>query len=151
MNKEKLLKLADHMEKSVSQEQYNQNYWFGGEDLVVETIDGVETVVFREGFCGTAGCIVGHACAIEAFVEDGLRIVKDPSGWQWVPMYKGITGFDAASLFFDIPVNHVEVLFGDECSYAADFYNENFTTQNVAHRLRDYVANPNIADALVGF
>jgi hypothetical protein len=108
------------------------------------------TVKITEGFCGTAACIAGHACFIPEFYEAGLRMrvgYNTISGvvYSGVPYFEGGTGIDAMAEFFDIPMEHADILFGSVGGYTSDFYGK-LTTENVGKKLREYAENPEILD-----
>lgn len=95
MNKERLLRIADKLVGAgpyvevgpVPPEKFDMTQW-----------------------CGKAACAVGHACVDPWFNERGLKLGDGPGIWP-SPKYKGCSGFNATSRFFDISFEEATYLF----------------------------------------
>jgi hypothetical protein len=126
VNTERLLRLADHLEKDVPEAEFNMETW------------GV-----REPACGTTCCAFGHACNISEFAEAGLRIVwkkLDVTTFATV-WFDGADGIDAAIKFFDISSYAANDLFAP--NYEGDLNNE--TPVDIAERIREFVSKQTAA------
>lgn len=111
MNTERLLVLADYLEK-LPEERFNISYW----QMVA---------------CGSIACALGHACYIPAFQEAGLKL------WQGVPRYKIDSGITAGASFFGISRNKASELFLS-AGYPAS---TKITAKTVAEKIRRLVGN----------
>lgn len=60
--------------------------------------------------CGMAACAFGHAATIPAFKRAGLKLRASFSG-VFKPYYAGLSEFNAAAAFFDIPQDAANTLF----------------------------------------
>jgi hypothetical protein len=158
MNTERLLRLADYMER-VDPRNYNQSTWLDGteEDVCpAPTEFDPGRLVIREGACGTTMCVLGHAVAA---IPDAKLWFSGSVAWAVVQYRDPNTGeifdgMEAARHVFDLPEGHAVVLFGaddDPVTYAfytGQAYNydkgENdfhdlVTPTTVAQTLRQYV------------
>jgi hypothetical protein len=154
MNRERLLKLAQHMER-VDPKNYYQGLWLGGLEENDYTVEGEENrrIVIREGSCGTTMCVLGHA--VVALPDAGLWFYCIRHGITHVmhrdPETEIVTAnFAAAREAFDIPEEHARVLFGgpetpttylfyaDRHGTMSDFHTQ-VTPSTVAKKLREYV------------
>ena len=109
---DKLLVLADHLEKNVPKENFHLVRWY------------------REiPTCGTVACAGGHACLIPQFRRAGLRILENE------PYYRGRTHFGAMMLFFGLTFNQAVFLFAPG-SYSA---RHERSPKMVAKRIRRFV------------
>jgi hypothetical protein len=101
MNTERLLKLADHLEQTVSKEP--------------DTFD--MTVYGERVGCGTKCCALGHACSIPEFREGGLRLEwfeDDPVAdvrLERVDGQEDLLNIDAAMSFFGLEEHQAVQLF----------------------------------------
>lgn len=80
-----------------------EEYWDADHEVMLRTYDEAY------GDCGTAGCLIGHACSIPEFREAGLSMVATTFGYQ--PNYQGWTDFDAAGRFFGLTYTQAHNLF----------------------------------------
>jgi hypothetical protein len=168
MNKERLLLLADHMEK-VRPENYDQNVVIEGDIDTFEDADEeyksgyyeYRPLKLKEGFCGTTACVMGHAPFVPEFADLGMRIYASRSKTYADAQFdvggivllrasapRPLYDFDAAREFFDLTYEQSNVLFSsaDEGETRA-FYTGSFdgdftevTPQIVAQKLREFVA-----------
>lgn len=92
--------------------------------------------------CGTCACAVGLACLSGAFIEDGLRHIKDGSHID--PLYAGLNGYAAVRAFFGLTKDQALTLFN------AGHYEISagpIAAAAVAHRIRQLVKRSNRAKA----
>jgi hypothetical protein len=97
--KEALLRLANKLEGTgpyseigpVPSKQFDMNVWS----------------------CGTAACAGGHACSDQWFIDRGLSLkgLDVLTGPSLIPHYRGVEGFDALALFFNITVDDAIAIF----------------------------------------
>lgn len=120
MNKERLLRLADFLETTVSEEQFSLHTWMSG----------------NVGECGTVACACGWATQIPEFAEAGLKI--EPRQFANTIVYGGHAGFSAAMLFFDLDYNESEYLF-DSVRYPRVSMNKPVGIHCVISRIRIFV------------
>lgn len=121
MNKERLLKLAEFLETSVPNEEFDLGSWR----------------------CGTTACAVGWACTMPEFTQQGLvwSTMEDDFA---SPYYKDqvtgkeFSGWNAVGKFF-LGVEKDYMLKYN--LFAPDFYPSNPTPQMVAARIRQTVEN----------
>jgi hypothetical protein len=165
MHSERLLRLADYMER-VDPRNYNQRAWLAWTkaDSVerTPTDNSPDEIVIKEGACGTTRCVLGHAVVAipEAQLwfqhptssSDSVMIaVRDPETDELHYDY------DAAAFVFDISEDHASVLFGSHAhddtyrfyadrlpsgyTYAAGEieFHKLVTPATVARKLREYV------------
>lgn len=93
MNKERLIALADFVDKQVDPEKFSMRRFFS--QLVDKDKPEIK--------CGTTACLAGWACTMPEFQKDGLK-VGIWSGYTTdmsVPLYQGLESFEALTLFFD--------------------------------------------------
>lgn len=141
MNKERLLRLADFLEKEVPQQRFDMRYIFTNDVYSLEDL---------QHKCGTAACAMGWACVVPEFERDGLSFKR---GYYAGRVHYGeYTDFSAISEFFDISSEHSrhlfevvevdedgkEVYINDEEWINAERDNE--TPHDVAARIRAFVA-----------
>lgn len=131
MNRERLLRLADHLD-TLPAESFDMGHWG----------------VLNPRGCGTVCCALGHACFIPEFAAEGLRLdfgtdqePDDAGELAMVVLYRGglwyATGYRAAAALFDIPARLAHDLF-DPARY--DAVPEDIHPRDVAGRIRDLVA-----------
>lgn len=155
MNKERLERLASYLEETQARKDredalaasfnYSQNYWLDLQGpvnsdavqltpVVTPRFGKQQKVVIKEGACGTAACVFGHAAFVPEFQEAGLSfrtgwareradgkteigailvVYENPEGPDPKDdFYGGVyDGVPAASRFFDIPEEDAYVLF----------------------------------------
>jgi hypothetical protein len=125
MNKERLLRLADFLEKEVPAEQFNMERWATGE----------------VGQCGTMACAFGWATKIPEFASAGLKLSLTPFDDDGREVLSGNVhfhdwcGFEAARLFFDISDTQASYLF-----YDGNYMDGARDIGDVVARIRDFVA-----------
>lgn len=156
MRKDRLLALADLMEK-VKPEQYNQDRYGTGtvtsrkatfKPVQVKGYDEERALILpKEGFCGTAACVLGHAALNPGFglaiiSSDEFRHIETEGGRRSYNL--GGYGFDivaldelgeiiygdrypeidtiAGAIAFDIPEEHADRMFAGECGATRSFY-----------------------------
>lgn len=114
MNKERLLKLADRLEK-IPEVKFDLRDWIDDDinpDLVEKHTNEFGDVAL-EGFCGTVACVLGHAAFVPEFRELGLTaniyqgVVYCPDGIK----HNAKTNLDAGMKFFDLSYQHAAVIF----------------------------------------
>lgn len=126
MNKERLLRLADRMDK-VKPEHFDIRSWSSIltddgtiPDYVTFEHKGDRKVLLREGFCGSTACVLGQAALIKEFNNDGLYIDLNGDGRQARTGHATVVYFDgennhfgqfAGQKFFDIPLRDASLLF----------------------------------------
>lgn len=119
----RLLVLAEFLETKVPSERFDLKGWTNGSGRAVEM-----------GDCGTAGCALGWANAIPEFRTTGFSCpaFKGPS-------FAGLTGFQAARVFFDVPHGtDGETRFTDMFMHGS--YEHAPSPVEVAARIRAFVA-----------
>lgn len=156
MNKDRLLKLADFLEKQVPADKFAMHSWYKPSPSNFNknwSASDIEAL----GGCGTSACALGWATAIPEFKDAGLVLSWIPlrfCGGHFTVRYKEYEAFDAASEFFDIGSMHAEFIFGNddmdingnvqtEKDGVGDEHNkerDNDTPQIVAARIRELVA-----------
>ena len=169
MNKDRLLALADYMDK-VKADTYDQDSFFDFSNhsltkdditLVKGVVGGhsdnsVHKITLREGFCGTTACVLGHAAfvpgtTLSAFIrgwdlDEGGKPGDDVDADVGFIDANGqvITGMAAGVHEFGIPRDHCEVMFSDsgEENTRAFYGAEDdwVSPQQVAAAIRNYVA-----------
>lgn len=169
MNKERLLAMASYMEQ-LPPDKYDQDSWLTGLEASAISVDMRGRVTLKEGFCGTAACVLGHAPAVPELKDQGLyiRLVEsmysgaagirnEETGRIFRPTSARICaidkdgseqeGFNAGSTFFDITQDDAEIIFGATTFATLDFYSGDPLTPDdqlepwmVATALREYVA-----------
>lgn len=118
MKKQRLLKLADHLENNVMDHEFDMKEWK----------------------CGTTACAVGHAASIPSFQRAGLKLVSyrmkvSGDGYKaFCPIYKGDYGYLGVANFFGIGVDEAHSLF-DPDEYPIDRRD----VRTVAKRIREFV------------
>jgi hypothetical protein len=133
MNKERLLRLADHMDK-VKPKQYWQDTYFETDGPVTSrkfefenlVTAGGHKVFVKEGFCNSTGCVLGHAASMKdmgvfLYLDAGdMTTINGRRGTRYTPQVRAIdpkTGnvVDGAgehgAKAFGISVEHFDVLF----------------------------------------
>ncbi len=127
MHKERLLKLADHLE-------YGK---IGHAKFDFSVLNSDETRLPMRGKCGTLGCAIGE-CPIAfpedwGFFETGIRIFNNPAADEWrsVTEFFQITQYAAQHLFmpFDQDVE----------KYGGEHLGDNATKEKVAANIRVFV------------
>lgn len=126
VNKERLEILADFLAK-VPVNHFDLSSWICRSSITQEDL--------IQHKCGTSACAVGWACTIPEFMEQGLSMHQ--SG---LPMFKGMSSWDAAEGFFGLIYDEAIALFSSE-SYMPD---EN-GPEEVAFRIRMFLENPQAA------
>lgn len=123
MNKERLLRLADHL-------------------------DAIDPIKFdlTDWRCGTTACAIGHACDIPEFKEAGLKLagVSYDSYPYADPCFLRECGWDAVVSFFDINYDDAEYLFEETAYDPVDKCNP----KAVSNRIREFVND--FHDVIVG-
>lgn len=143
MNKERLLRLADFLEKEVTEAKFRMSTWSTKEDINV---------------CGTSACAMGWATKIPEFAALGLYLGKSDSPFGGAPIitprYAGRAGFAAASTLFDISDRAALWLFSDYEKDEDDGHEigrEKDTPSDAANRIREFVQDGGkFDDACVG-
>jgi hypothetical protein len=160
MHKKRLLKLAAYME-TLEPKKYNQGRWFKGVvnekvatlGRVVKDTYGDEFVPIKpkEGFCGAAACVLGHApfAVPEAKLFLGTKpdytdSTKTGFEAEHLEVYVKSGGeifqaHKAGSVAFGIPVHHADCMFGGVCQKDTIRFYGKFTPKHVAAALRKYV------------
>lgn len=117
MNKQRLLRLADMIEK-VSPDKYRQRTWLSADPRNTDSwkFELVhERRVLKEGFCGSAACVLGHAAMDEEFRKEGLVHYRFGGGDCSVGLITEGSFVDdpiiAAMQFFDIDEASAMTLF----------------------------------------
>jgi hypothetical protein len=111
MNKERLLRLAEFLEKEVPKDRFYYNHWVGHDWRGMDDLS-----------CGTTACALGWAATIPEFHEAGLRLLKGHKrvdgtyyGYVGVVNAQGTPiswdSFNAAMNFFEVPYGMAEFLF----------------------------------------
>lgn len=124
MNKERLLRLADFLEKDIPREKFNLDVWCSGE--------------WYE--CGTTACACGWATQIPEFAEAGFKLIPfrcEVDGERYFSSdlyFQESYGFDAVTDFFSIHRDSARYLFYNQ-SYPEDGRSLN----DVVARIRNYV------------
>jgi hypothetical protein len=113
MNRQRLLRLADHLD-TVPKELFNMRTWYTS---------------YRG--CGTVACAAGHAAAVPEFKDEGFAL-ETTDDCEKEPVYKGHTGFEACSAFFKLDFNTNQRIF-TRYSYGED----DPTPKEVANRIRE--------------
>lgn len=131
MNKERLLRLADFLEKEVPEKKFNMKTFFS---------DNVNSLYDLQHKCGTTACALGWMCVIPEFRALGWnRNVRNG-----LPALGNLRGFDAANHFFDISIGTSRHFFDfdgyDENGDQTDIYRHDERPRDVARRIRAYVA-----------
>ena len=105
MNKERLIALADFVDKQVDPKQFSMRLFFS--DLVDKNKPEIR--------CGTTACLAGWACTMPEFQKDGLKVGIWSSGHSQmaVPMFEGLESFSALEQFFDLTEEQAYYLFGE--------------------------------------
>lgn len=162
MNKKRLLKLADYMEK-VEARRYNQNAWLTTrndgsmteEEVTLRKRAGSDKIIVtvKEGACGTAACLLGNAVAAvpEAklrFYTDEGEIEREKDGSFTVDAVgiimftkdgRELRDYEAGAEAFGIDRSQAHVIFGLKDDYVTrNFYDGDFTPGNVAARIRKF-------------
>lgn len=87
---ERLLMLANFLEKEVKEDRFNFNTWSssaGLRDYINEAVTAKsEFIPVPEGACGTTACALGWATTIPAFRDLGLRLFVNRWGEVWPGM-----------------------------------------------------------------
>lgn len=109
MNKDRLRKLADHLD-TVAPEKFDLSNWS----------------------CGTTACAVGHACTMPEFQMEGLSTSLNT--WGRFPKYLEYDSWDAVEAFFDLTHHQARYMFADWC-YPSDEQ----SPSHVAARVRSMV------------
>ena len=113
----RLLKLADHLEDGIAAADFFMPVWH------------------METECGAVACAFGHACSIPSFRKAGLRLLRlHEDSSHFVPAYMGLTGTEAAELFFGIDSESAHYLF-DPLYYKR----RPIRPRHVARRIRTFV------------
>lgn len=125
MNKERLLRLAEHLETAVPEDAFDMTTWAGEHATLYS--------------CGTAGCMAGHAASVPEFRELGLRLGVNGvnGGWRF-PFFGKHAGYSAMAVLFDIPVSNARQIFGASGSMLGAA--RHWTPKKAASVLRKYVA-----------
>jgi hypothetical protein len=127
MNKERLLRLADFLEREVPENRFDLAKWSNG-DL---------------SLCGTTACACGWATTIPEFAEAGLKLEryehKLDDGEVLISrdiVFGEFTSFDAVTEFFDLP-DHKDSSY----LFYVDRYpnGERTTKHDVVERIRQFV------------
>ena len=146
MNKERILRLADHME-TVDKRKYLQSRWLDGivssrTAIFDKVADKHFRVTPKEGFCGTAACVLGHAAMIPdmgvaIFAEAEYVLVRngrresgdfgvysiDDKGHPLKDKHGDyVSGFDAGMQAMGISAADAEVIFGSTNHQTKAFY-----------------------------
>ncbi len=135
MNKRRLLKLAEFLEK-VPRKRFDYASWVGDDWGGKQDLS-----------CGTTACAMGWACTIPSFRKAGLKLknsLLDGTSLRTayytsnVPYFNGFEGFDAAALFFDIDLRDARYLFG-EPNHTPFKDTSEVTPKQVAKLIRKFV------------
>lgn len=126
MNRERLLRLADFLEKEVSEDRFDLSTWGNG-DL---------------SLCGTTACACGWATRIPEFAEAGFvlksferRLSDGEKLISYDICFDGHESFDAASAFFGLPDYEDSY----HLFYVGRYLPGERTAKHVATRIREYV------------
>lgn len=156
MNRERLLRLADHMER-VDPQNYDQGSWLEVEPGAISPAPSEfdhGRLIVREGACGTTMCVLGHAVAAVPDAELWFAGEHFPF---WVVIrnrdpHTGLVfeGFRAARHAFDLPEDHAPVLFGgtDEPSTYIFYTGQAYDYDKGENDFRDLVTPTTVAAAL---
>lgn len=124
MNIDRLLKLADHLDKiyktrKTRKRKFDISSWFN------------RRVSRQGGTCGTSACALGEACLLPSFRKQGLRLDGEH------PYFDGNYNFRAGMVFFDLTELESSHLFsGGEY----DMPQGKINAKHVATRIRETVA-----------
>lgn len=117
MNRERLMKLADHLD-TVPEAQFDMTNW--------------------KSTCGTAACAAGHAAMMPEFNEEGFVLRSESSifgtYYYYYPAYQGYKAFEACENFFNLHWKAADYIFS-QLKYGYDV-----TPKEVAQRIREFVA-----------
>lgn len=119
MNKERLLRLAEHLDKLPP-----EKFYFGS--FVGKDWDGKSDILT----CGTTACAIGHATLLP-----DMGIGKMQLNCLGYPVIDGKTPFDAALVAFDISRVEAQDLFIPGCSKLNRFA----TAKDVASHIHTFV------------
>lgn len=115
MNKERLIKLAEHLETKVPANRFDMGRWgmlaLGATSLVE---------------CDSAACALGWATTVPEFRKEGLKLA---SGMVFLG---NLTGYEAASALFGITESQASALFHG-------LNREHEEPKDVAERIRTFV------------
>lgn len=130
--RENLLVLAAHLEK-VPEESFYWDSWvcFGPEAEDAQRLQMAELINLQGAWqfpCGTRGCVLGHACTMPHFQQQGLRL-----GTDLTPELEGLD--------WQNPVRVVRQLFGDTAGplFFPDGSEPGNSARFVAAMIREYV------------
>jgi hypothetical protein len=149
MNKERLLRLADRLDK-VKTKHFYFGQWFETPDKYERKIERRTLARIKngfklmdEGFCGSIACVLGHAALINEFRDKGLNIFfPTTDATVGSVRYKGHSNDAAGAEFFDIPRKHAASMFlptdATLIFYEAKDTN-NITPKKAAKAIRKYV------------
>lgn len=122
MNKERLLRLADYLEK-VDADRFNLGMW--GEPG------------FEEDVCGTMACACGWATVL--FKDEGLKLVPNTLLTRDL-YYDGEINWNAADAFFDLVDDQAWWLFSHH-AYDPVYEEDMIGPSRVVERIRGFVAD----------
>jgi hypothetical protein len=119
MNKQRLLILANHLEKHVEPREFDMSFW---------RYDAIT--------CGTAACACGHAASIPAFQKLGFLLeehVRSFNGTDYTLVFGDFRGWIAVKKFFEIDTEDAYYLF------SSGQYTTNPTPKEVATRIKEFI------------
>lgn len=170
MNAERILAMADYMERLDDPKTYYQGAWMSRADEPDETevpLDAIvvedkehdgywRKVTINEGACSTAMCVLGHGVTalpdaglffamgkgmVEYSQENGRYELDDVT----VAIDLGdmtATGFSAGKIAFDIPYQHASILFGGSSDRLTNAFYTDRTRDEVWPRLCAATSRP---------
>lgn len=121
MNTERLLILADHLDKletippSDRSREFDMSTWW---------------------FCGAAACALGEATQLPVFQKEGLGLRGPDAN---IPAYENRMGLEAATVFFDINAAQARKIFLPV--YYFGYHYRDITPRMVADRIRKVAAS----------
>lgn len=149
MNKRRLLKLADLLERDARRKrgiQFNLNTWAAPSGAKLNFAGSEPSLD-----CNTNACAMGLACLSGAFKRAGLSffVRKSPGLKSFLiptmpdPEWGTCGGFGAAAVLFKIGIDEAEFLF-DPVEYPRKFWKGAIGERVVAKRIRKFVSDGGI-------
>ena len=134
MNKERLITLADWVDKNVKEKEFDMRRFFSYD---------VNELSDLTNKCGTTACLAGWAAVIPEFARAGYHVENMNSVFVTglTIVYDGADGFNALGKFFDLDEEQVDYIFGEYDDRDETITRDDDSPSTATARIRQFVAD----------
>lgn len=131
MQKAKLLKLANFLQKMPPECRFDMSFWTAHEDEICDPHAWGEYIKNPKHICQSSACAIGWYC-LKVSPRGQLKLKHQIDG-GYIPVYKNHKDFKAVAKFFNITQKEADALF------SPDSYEDEMDNKEVAKAIKLFV------------